>query len=76
MSNRRQRLAEQLGPVVIGAELVTARQNRVPWKLLVRRYGLCRARLYQIWRAALAGPEKMSIDIAAVEHPGERERQV
>lgn len=51
----------------IGRELIRQREQGVPWKILVWRYGLCRARLNQLWRVAIARtnrPEKMSIDIA------------
>ena len=36
----------------LGRALVAARAEGVPWKLLVLRYGLCRTRLWQLWRAA------------------------
>jgi hypothetical protein len=62
-------MTSRQSPVAIGGELVTARAARVPWKVLVRRYGLCRARLYQLWRAALAPSTNMSIDISELEKP-------
>lgn len=37
----------------LGAELVAARRNKVPWKDLVARYGYGRTRLWMIWSEAL-----------------------
>ena len=41
----------------IGAELIAARANGVPWKVLVRLFGLKRTRLWQLWRAAVDATE-------------------
>ena len=38
----------------IGAELVCARADNVPWKVLMVRYGYGRTRLWMLWRAASA----------------------
>lgn len=40
---------------VIGAELVRARADGVPWKTLQTRYGYGRTRLWMLWREARAG---------------------
>lgn len=37
----------------IGVELVEARARREPWKVLMRRYGYGRTRLWMLWRATL-----------------------
>lgn len=34
------------------AEIVAARADGVPWKILQRRYDMGRTQLYQYWRAA------------------------
>lgn len=39
-------------PRDIGPELVIGRALGVPWKVLEERYGLSRAWLYRLWRAA------------------------
>jgi hypothetical protein len=48
----------------LAAELVALRAARVPWKTLVSRFGLGRARLNQLWRAARVG---VSIDTATID---------
>ena len=40
-------------PENLGAELVAAREAGHPWKVLMRRYGLGRTRLWQVWREEL-----------------------
>ena len=42
----------------IGPELVEAREDGVPWKVLMRKYDLSRAWLHRLWRHAM--DEKMS----------------
>lgn len=37
----------------IGRELVAARRARVPWKVLMSRYGKSRTTLWRLWRAEL-----------------------
>ena len=37
----------------IGPEIVLARANRVPWKLLMRKYDLSRTQLYCYWTGAV-----------------------
>lgn len=39
----------------IGAELVRARADGVPWKTLQKRYGYGRTRLWALWRNAKIG---------------------
>lgn len=41
----------------IGAELVAARARGVCWKLLMRRFGLSRSRLNEIWTEAKKRPD-------------------
>lgn len=44
----------------IGAALVEARAARVPWKVLMCRFGYSRAYLNRLYRRALAGGKDVS----------------
>ena len=54
----------------IGAALARARAEGVCWKLLMRRYGLGRTKLYELWRAQLAREAAGRGDKDVREHPG------
>jgi hypothetical protein len=44
----------------IGPEIMAARRNHVPWKLLMRRYGLGRSQLNRYWKGAVKQFHKRS----------------
>ena len=48
-----------IDPIRVGRAVAAARDKDVPWKLIERRYNLCRARLWQVMRQAQAFDENV-----------------